>query len=209
MKDNTVFYNIEKKLTGLKPGMKAQLTMVPDPRPGHKTFDEVKVSCLKAAVLVLLYHWKGRQYLVLTRRSDHMVHHQAQISFPGGCQEYGETVQQTALREIHEELGISPESIRILGELSPLFVPPSNYCIFPVVAGMNERPTFCPSYKEVAGVIEVPLDHLLDLRNVRRETWIINGIEVMVPFYLFKGYKIWGATAMVLAEFVELIGNMH
>ncbi len=204
-----MFHNIEKKLTGLKPGMNAQLTMVPDPRLGHKTFDEVKVSCLKAAVLVLLYHWKGRQYLVLTRRSDHMVHHQAQISFPGGCQEYGETVKQTALRETYEELGVSTEPIRILGELTPLFVPPSNYCIFPVVAGMDERPAFCPSYKEVAGVIEVPLDHLLDLRNVRRETWIINGIEVMVPFYLFKNYKIWGATAMVLAEFIELVGNMH
>ena len=204
-----MFHNIEKKLTDLKPGLKAQLTMVTDPRPGHKTFDEVKGSSLKAAVLVLLYHWKGRQYLVLTRRSDHMVHHQAQISFPGGCQEYGETVQQTALRETHEELGIPPESIRILGELTPLFVPPSNYCIFPVVAGMDERPAFCPSCKEVAEVIEVPLDHLLDLRNVRREAWIINGIEVMVPFYLFKDYKIWGATAMILAEFVELIENMH
>ena len=74
---------------------------------------------------------------------------------------------------------------------------------------MDERPAFCPSCKEVAEVIEVPLDHLLDLRNVHRETWIINGIEVMVPFYLFKDYKIWGATAMILAEFVELIENMH
>ena len=111
---------------------------------------------------------------------------------------------QTALREAYEEINIPPESIRILGELTPLYIPPSNYCIYPIVATAHMRPDFKPSMHEVAQVIEVPLKHLLDPKNIRKEKWSIGRNEMQVPFYSFKEHKIWGATAMVLAELVEL-----
>lgn len=178
--------------------------MITAPRPGHKTYEDVQDSCLRAGVLVLLYPWEGRLYLVLTRRTERVDHHQSQISFPGGQQEEGESYEQTALREACEELAIQPDSIRVLGELTPLYIPPSNFCIYPVVASTDERPDFRPSEQEVAEVIEVPFDHFLDPQNVQKEMWTYYGLQLEVPFYLFKGHKIWGATAMVLAELIAL-----
>lgn len=194
-----------KELKGSKPGLKAQLKMTTNPRPGHKVYSEVEDTSIKAGVLVLLYPWMSRLHLVLTRRTEELGHHQAQISFPGGRQEKGESSEQTALRESCEELDMPLSSIRILGKLTPLYIPPSNYCIYPVVALTDQRPDFRPSKHEVAEVIEIPLDHLLDSQNVRREVWTLRGAEVDVPFYFYKGHKIWGATAMALAELIDLL----
>lgn len=205
MKIQDTIQFLEKALKGSKPGLAAQLSMVTDPRPGNKVYYEVEDTSIKAGVLVLLYPWRDRLHLVLTRRTDQVDHHQAQISFPGGRQEEGESFEQTALREAHEELEIPLGSIRILGKLTPLYIPPSNYCIYPVVAMTDVRPDFRPSELEVAEVIEVPLDHLLDPRSVRREIWNIDSVEAEVPFYSFTEHKIWGATAMVLAELIEMI----
>jgi len=199
---------LEKALQGPKPGLKAQLRMITNPRPGNKTYQEVEGSSLKAGVLVLFYPWKKRLHLVLTKRTPSVLFHQGQISFPGGRQDQGESLQQTALREAREELRIEPSQIRILGELTPIYIPPSNYCMYPIVAATDKRPDFQPSSHEVAEVIEVPLNHLLDPQNMRREVWTIMGIEADVPFYFFKGYKIWGATAMVLAELIELLRSL-
>ncbi len=200
--------SLEKALKGPKPGLKAQLKMITNPRPGNKTYQEVEDSSFKAGVLVLLYPWKKRLHLVLTRRTPSVLFHQGQISFPGGRQDRGESLRQTALREAREELKIEPAEVRILGELTPLYIPPSNYCIYPVVAAADRRPDFQPSSHEVAEVIEVPVGHLLDDANIRREVWTIRGIQADVPFYFFKGHKIWGATAMVLAELIELLKKM-
>ena len=197
--------SLENNLKGPVPGLRAQLKMVTDPRPGHQVYQEVEDSCLKAGVLILLYPVRDKLHLVLTRRTERVDHHQAQISLPGGRQEPGESFEQTALRETCEELSIPSESIRVIGRLTPLYIPPSNYCIFPVVATADSRPDFHPSTEEVAEVIEVPLDCLLDPENIHKEMWIIRGREVTVPFYYLKGHKIWGATAMVLSELVELI----
>ncbi len=200
---------LENRLKAPKPGLKAQLEMITNPRPGHKVYQEVQDSSNKAGVLVFLYPWKGKLYTVLTRRTRRMGFHQAQISFPGGRQEEDESVEQTALREAHEELYIPSESLRILGELTPLYIPPSNYCIYPVVAAAERRLDFRPSRHEVAEVIEVPINHLLDPKNVLRERWVLKGNELEVPFYFFEGHKIWGATAMVLAELIALLKSGH
>jgi len=118
-----------------------------------------------------------------------------------------ESPVEAALREAKEELRIDPAATRILGELTPLYVPPSNYTIYPVVAAMEKRPHFQPSPEEVAEVLEIPVAHLLKPENVRREAWTLRGMEVSVPFYSFRGHKIWGATAMILAELVEIISS--
>jgi 8-oxo-dGTP pyrophosphatase MutT (NUDIX family) len=200
-----IIHSLEKRLKRPLPGLKAQMKMMTDPRPGNRVYDEVEDTSIKAGVLVLLYPWRKHLYLVLTRRTDRVDFHQAQISFPGGRQEEGETSEQTALREAHEEIDVPPVSMRILGRLTPLYIPPSNYCIYPIVATVNKRPDFKPSMHEVAEVIEVPLDHVLDPKNIRKEKWSIGKDEILVPFYSFKEHKIWGATAMVLAELVELV----
>lgn len=199
--------SLQLKLQGPKPGLNAQLKMVTRPRPGDKTYLDVGDLCLKAAVLILLYPWKEKLYLVLTRRTTRVAHHQDQISFPGGRLNKGENVAEAALREAEEEIQVAPNSIRVLGELTPLYVPPSNYCIYPVVAAAEERPSFRPSPIEVAEIIEIPLDHLLDRKNIQEEIWPLRGMEVKVPFYSFEGHKIWGATAMILAELIDLISS--
>ncbi len=192
-------------LRGPKPGWHVQLTMGPEPRAGSREIEEVAETCSWAAVLLLLYPRRSHHEIVLTRRSHLVFHHQSQISFPGGRRENGETFLQTALRETKEELGIELGDISILGELTPLFIPPSNTCIRPFVARLPKRPAFHPSPDEVAEVLEIPLPHLRDGRHRRRETWIREGRRIQVPFFDFKGNKIWGATAMVLAEFLNLL----
>ena len=201
-------HSLEEKLAESKPGLKAQLGMCPNPRPGHQVYKEVEDSCLKAGVLVLFYPREDKIHLVLTRRTDKVDFHKGQISFPGGRMETGEGLEQAALREAQEELEVDPDSIRILGMLTPLYIPPSNYCMYPVVAITEHRPDFRPSHLEVAEVLEIPLDHLLNPQNVRWETWTLRGIKVEVPFYAFGKHKIWGATAMVLAELVEIIKGL-
>lgn len=179
--------------------------MVPKPRPGHQVYTEVEDSCLKAGVLILLYPVNTQIRVVLTRRTENVDRHQSQISFPGGRVEPEETLEQAALRETCEELGIPPDSIRILGRLTPLYIPPTNYCVYPFVACMNSAPRFKPSPFEVAEILEIPLEHLLDPGTSREEVWTLRGKNVEVPFYFFNSRKIWGATAMVLAEFLELV----
>jgi 8-oxo-dGTP pyrophosphatase MutT (NUDIX family) len=205
MDPDDILSRVEKGLWAPLPGIAAQLRMVPEPRPGQKAYFEVEDTSLKAGVLILLYKKDGRLWMLLTRRTERVLHHRGQISLPGGEQHPGESLEATALRETVEELGSDLAVVRVLGRLTPLYIPPSNYCIYPTVAFVPGPLEFHLQSDEVAEVIEVPVDHLADTRNERRETWIINDRQVSVPFYDFEGRKIWGATAMVLAEFLALL----
>jgi len=201
--------SLEARLKGPKPGLAAQLKMVPEPRPGQKTYDEVQDTCRPAAVLILIYPHRGKMHLVLTLRTSKVDHHRDQVSLPGGEKDGHETVVEAALRETAEELGVRASAVRVLGQLTPLYIPPSNFCIFPVVAAAEKRPRFHRAPAEVAEVIDLPLDILLDPGKVRREVWRLRDQDTVVPFYAFGGHKIWGATAMVLAEFAEIIASIH
>jgi 8-oxo-dGTP pyrophosphatase MutT (NUDIX family) len=204
-----VLRSLEEKLSKSKPGLMAQLGMCPNPRPGHQAYFDVEETSLKAGVLLLLYPRNNSLHLVLTRRTDRVDFHKGQISLPGGKREEGEGLEDAALREAHEELEIDPDTLSILGMLTPLYIPPSNYCIYPVVAFSPNQPDFHPSQVEVAEVLEIPLDHLLGPQNMQREMWTIRDTEVEVPFYAFDKHKIWGATAMVLAEFLEIAKEIN
>ncbi len=199
---------LESRLKGEKPGLKAQLRMVPDPRPGDKVYQEVQDSCLRAGVLVLLYPLNNRWCVLLTQRTQRVLHHRSQISFPGGQQDPGEDLQHTALRETFEEVGVPPHALNILGELTPLYIPPSNFCIYPFVASAPKRPNFLPCEQEVAQVLDIPLGHLTDSRNLRHEKWELRGKEILVPYYAFQEHKIWGATAMVLSELLDIVTGL-
>jgi len=196
---------LKKELKGKKPGIKTQLEMAPQPRPGQKLPFEVKNSCIKAGVLVLIFPILNQAYLTLTRRTPDVFYHRSQISFPGGRQESKENLKLTALREAHEELNISVEELTLLGELTPLYIPPSNHCIYPLVAVSDNHPRFKPQPSEVSEVLEVPLDHLMDPDNVHQEIWPKGEGKYIVPYYLFNQNKIWGATAMVIAELLAIL----
>ncbi len=205
-REKEIIGRLERRLKREMPGLKAQCRMMPRPRPGHKLYTEAEETSLKAGVMLVLFPREGALHLPLIRRTGAVFHHRDQIGLPGGQLEGEETFEQAALREAQEELGIPPEKVRILGHLTPLYIPPSNYCIYPVVGVLEETPVFLPDPWEVAEVIEVPLAHLLDPRHVLGEDRLIQGEPVRVPFYALGQHKIWGATAMVLAEFLELAG---
>lgn len=190
------------------PGLAVHREMAPRPRPGLERILDPDLDCLHAAVLVLLYPERVGQAqlaLVLTRRTELVNSHRGQISLPGGRVEAGESHIQAAIREAQEELGLDPARCEILGHLSPVYIPRTNFCVYPVVAFMSEPPAFQPSPVEVAEVIEVPVRDLLDSSHRRQETWELHGEPVLVPYFAFGGHKVWGATAMILAELAAVI----
>lgn len=202
------FRRLEARLAQEAPGASAQLIMAPKPRPGQVPFAEGDRTSAKAAVLILLYPRDGEVAFVLVRRTQTVMHHRDQIGLPGGQVERGETPEETALRETREELGVSPDIVRVLGRLTPLYIQVSNFSVTPVVGVAAETPAFVPDPIETAEVIEMPLEHLLDAANVRMEDWVIRDLPVVVPFYSFGRHKVWGATAMILAEFVEVLKSL-
>ena len=196
---------LQKRIKDEKPGLRAQLRMCPQPPPSLQVYPENCTSCLKAAVLILLYPKNNQPYLVFIKRSHLVHHHQNQISFPGGQQEDEESLEETALRETEEELGLNGSRVSVHGQLTPLYVSASNYLIYPVVGSLMDTPHFSPQPEEVAEIIEVPLAHLLKEENLKKEIWPLRDRVALVPFYHFQEHKIWGATAMILSEFLSLI----
>ena len=158
----------------------------------------------RAAVMILLYPHNGCWHLPLTVRPDHLPDHPGQISLPGGMLEYGESTRTAALRELQEELGIGAD-IEILGKLSPLFVYVSNFLVTPWIGALSERPQFQPSADEVADVLEVPLDHLLTEENIGDRLVSRRGVQYRAPHFCWEEHCVWGATAMMLSELVEVL----
>lgn len=189
------------------PGLSVQMDMSPAPRPGTERILDPFLDCRRAAVLVLLYPRGDDLSLVLTRRTERVDSHRGQISFPGGSMDPGEDVVTAAKREAMEELAVAPQSVEILGHLSPLYIPPSGFCIYPVVAWIPVTPSFRPNEEEVAEVLEVPVRHLLAPATRCEETRDLRGEGVRVPFYAVGEHKVWGATAMVLCELLALLGG--
>lgn len=185
------------------PGPQAQITMAPLPRLFTPP-DGVKPR--QAGVLLLLYPTHDVLHLVLTMRTSSLNHHSGQISLPGGGWEEGDaSFQETALREAQEEIGIATDGLELLGPLTSLYIAPSNNVIHPFVAYTSRLPTFHPDPSEVAELLEVPLRLLVDPATRREEDWIWRGASLRVPFYAVGEHKVWGATAIVLAEFLALL----
>ncbi|MGH2538513.1 MAG: NUDIX hydrolase [Candidatus Promineifilaceae bacterium] len=179
-------------------GPAAQRRMSPVPRAGRPA--EKPGRPRLAAVLVLLYNRARQTHLVLTVRRDDLAYHAGQVSFPGGRREGKESLAQTALREAQEEIGLDPAALTLVGELTPLYIPPTDYEVHPFVAWHPGRPAFRPQPGEVAGILETPLGLLLNPATRRQERWNVRGVELEVPFYAIEGYQAWGATAMILSE---------
>ena len=157
----------------------------------------------QGAVLLLLYCKKGDVYLVLTRRRDDLQSHAGQVSLPGGRREHRETLQEAALRETYEEVGVPPSRITILGRLTPLYIAPSDFEVHPFVGWHEPAPVFVPQDSEVAELLEVPVALFLRDESRDQELWEWRDILLEVPFYRIDEHKVWGATAMMLSEFAE------
>jgi 8-oxo-dGTP pyrophosphatase MutT (NUDIX family) len=155
------------------------------------------------AVLALLYPQGGDLYVPLTVRTAHMRHHSGEISLPGGGFDPSDgTLEQTALREAEEEIGIVPASIEVITSLTPVWIPVSNFQITPFVGLIYQRPDFMVAAAEVAAIVEAPLSLLLDDATVRSEVRELRGSLTHVPFFAVDEYKVWGATAIILAQLV-------
>jgi 8-oxo-dGTP pyrophosphatase MutT (NUDIX family) len=149
---------------------------------------------------------QGEAHLVLTVRADGLGRHGGQVSLPGGVVDPGETYEQAALREAREEIGLDVEAVRVLGALTPVDVHVSGFRLHPIVGVMDERPRTRAAAGEVARVLEVPLDELSDPRAFGWRLLERDGVVLHVPTIQVQGAELWGATAMVVAEFLTLFG---
>jgi 8-oxo-dGTP pyrophosphatase MutT (NUDIX family) len=202
---------LEKLRRGLLrplPGLAAQLRMAPSPRIG---WDPLKFphGAHDGAALLLLYPHDETLHLALTVRGSGLRNHTGQVSLPGGRVEQGETIEAAALREAQEEIGVDPKSVELLGRLTPLHIPVSGFLLHPVVGFTSMRPAFQRAEWEVARIIEAPIAALSDPAVLKREMRprLVQGqsIDVEVPYFDIDGEKVWGATAMVLAEFCAIL----
>ncbi len=163
-----------------------------------------------AAVLLLFYPHEEELWLPLTVRSTRLPHHSGEVSLPGGAADPDDAGPiGTALRETQEEIGVAPEDITIWGTLSRIYIPASNFSLKPIVGYIPHVPTIIPNHYEIAEVFSVPLRVLMSPSTVVTETWDLQGIRALVPFFALQGYKVWGATALVLSELVARLRRIH
>lgn len=187
------------------PGLDIQMEMSP-PHRGRPTAKEIAAKNPRmAAVLLLLYPHEENTKLVMIQRPVYAGVHSGQISLPGGAYEnHDSDLAATALRESREELGIVSESLKLLGPLSALYIPPSNFMVHPYVAITHERPHFVPQPEEVAEVLEFKLVDFLERNNQITKKIQLPQLHFDTPAYRIGQHEIWGATAMIMREFAEL-----
>lgn len=187
------------------PGWEIQMKMSPYPVRQRNPLPEKAENCRQSAVLVPIFGTKSKDFgIILTLRSNDLRHHRGQISFPGGKKEDGETIHSAALREALEEIGLMSETVEILGSLSPIYIPVSNNMIYPVVGFVSEINDLKIDKSEVEEVFSVEIEEFLKEENFRREEWKIGEKMYNVPFWNVHSVPLWGASAMILQEFLAI-----
>lgn len=193
--------NLESDLKKDLPGKKAQIKMAPGTRNRIKSNEK----CREAGVLILLYPKNQELHITFIQRTEYNGPHSGQISFPGGKSERtDQDIIYTALRESNEEIGINTDEVNVLGQLTPLHIPISNFVVYPTIGIYATTPVFKIDPSEVKEVIEVKLQDLLDPKNCTSKEFKYGDLSFIAPIYNPNNVTIWGATAMILSEFLEI-----
>jgi 8-oxo-dGTP pyrophosphatase MutT (NUDIX family) len=190
------------------PGEEAHNIMVPIERlEKMKSINMELINPKTAAVMMLFYPKEGITHLVLIIRNSYKGVHSSQIAFPGGKYEMEDlNFEKTALRETHEEIGVHPDKIEVLKAFTKLYIPPSNFMVYPFLGICKEEISFYPDPTEVAGIIELPLATFLsDTISINAKITTSYASAVEVPAFKIEKHIVWGATAMMLSELKEVL----
>ncbi len=199
--------DIRARLSGPLPGLESQMRMATMRRIIHDGQVKIPPDARMAGVLVLFYPWDGEIFIPFIKRNEYPGVHSGQVSFPGGAQEEGDSdLYATALRETEEEIGVSRQMVHVIGQMTNLYIPPSNFNVTPVVGFVENRPRFTPDPGEVERIIEIPVSTLLRHDTItEKQITIFPDIRLRVPCFFYNEEVIWGATAMMLSELIEVI----
>ena len=207
---NDFIEKLKSRLADELPGETAQFRMAPGSRKRTSGTLWESVGPQQSAVLLYLFPHLGDWRIVLMKRTQYDGAHSGQVSIPGGRLEPGEDHMQAALREFEEETGVCVDRRQLLGNLSELFIPTSNFLVNPFVAYTDERPRFDPDPLEVEQLIEMQVPRLISDGSVKRGSVPLgNGVRVDTPYFDVQGHVVWGATAMILSELKEVLRDVH
>lgn len=189
------------------PGREAQLKMSPLPVDWRRFSLDAPATAKKSAVLLLFYPEASGVYFPLIKRPSYAGAHSGQVSFPGGKVEPDDPdLVYTALREAEEEIGIDPGKVEVLGRLTDLYIPTSNFLVSPVLGFLEETPRFIPEAREVERIIPTAMS-MVGQPQIRQRTYVPigEGGQVETPYFALDGEVVWGATAMILSELLQLL----
>ncbi|MGE0077556.1 MAG: CoA pyrophosphatase [Bacteroidales bacterium] len=198
--------SLKTELTKELPGFGTQKTMSPSIREDLLGNTQPNVSTRQSAVLILLFPSDNKTCTLFIKRPVYDGPHSGQVSFPGGkLEEIDLSIFDTALRETQEEVGVEPSLVEIIGKLTPLYIPVSNSMVHPVIGTIKSVPITHPNLQEVEYPFFVPLSCLLNPANKSIKVISSHGRPISAPYYNVSNEMIWGATAMILAEFLEIV----
>ncbi len=197
---------LSKRLQQPLPGEQAHRQMASSIRTSLKLQSQPDETTRTGAVCLLLYPQGIDWHIPLIIRPEYDGAHSGQISLPGGKVEQTDAnIAAAALREMQEEVGVVTSTVQVLGELTPLFIPASNFMVHPVVAITSQKPFFRTDPFEVAALLEVTLQDLQDVTKRSKKDILVRGITVQAPYFDIQQQTIWGATAMILSELLEIL----
>lgn len=203
--------SLEKELQKPLPGEETQLLMAPQHRKAELERYKNDYDYRASSVLIPLYYKDGAIYTTFIKRTKDKSVHSEQISFPGGKQDPEDvSPEATAIREAEEEIGLKKENIKVLGQLTELYIPVSQFKVLPFVAALDIIPEFAPNNFEVSEIIEERIEVLMDenIKGIKQIT-TSNGRIINAPFFDIQGHIVWGATAMMLSEFISIIKKIY